>query len=192
MLNIGPQELLIILVIALIVVGPQRLPALGRSIGRGLRELRKAQDEVKRTIQVNLDDEPPNGRSGARPTGSVRPTSSADGRAADPITTAGAASDPTPPTHEPLPADEIREISRSLGRSLAELRRAKDEVQRSFRIDVAPSTKPRLETTATPTHALDGACRRWRTSRTPSSSPAASTPDPAPDARSATPDRPTD
>ena len=52
MLNIGPQELLIILVIALIVVGPQRLPALGRSIGRGLRELRKAQDEVKRTIQV--------------------------------------------------------------------------------------------------------------------------------------------
>ena len=45
-MNIGPQELLIILIIALIVVGPQRLPALGRSIGRGLRELRKAQDEV--------------------------------------------------------------------------------------------------------------------------------------------------
>ena len=58
MLNIGPQELLIILIIALIVVGPQRLPGLGRSIGRSLRELRNAQDEVKRTIQVNLDDEP--------------------------------------------------------------------------------------------------------------------------------------
>ena len=58
MLNISAQELLIILVIALLVVGPQRLPALGRSIGKGLRELRKAQDEVKRTIQVNLDDEP--------------------------------------------------------------------------------------------------------------------------------------
>ncbi|HEU4832657.1 MAG TPA: twin-arginine translocase TatA/TatE family subunit [Actinomycetota bacterium] len=193
MLNIGPQELLIILVIALIVVGPQRLPALGRSIGRGLRELRKAQDEVKRTIQVNLDDEPPNGRSGARPTGSVRPTSSADGRAADPITTAGAASDPTPPTHEPLPADEIREISRSLGRSLAELRRAKDEVQRSFRIDVAPSTKPpdskRRQPQPTPSTAPADA---GGPSTTPSSSPAASTPDPAPDARSATPDRPTD
>ena len=56
MLNIGPQELFIILVIALLVVGPQRLPALGRSIGRGLRELRKAQDEVKRTIQVGMSD----------------------------------------------------------------------------------------------------------------------------------------
>ena len=79
MLNIGPQELLIILVIALIVVGPQRLPALGRSIGRGLRELRNAQDEVKRTIQVNLDDEPPNGRSSARPTGGASPMAPADG-----------------------------------------------------------------------------------------------------------------
>ena len=167
MLNIGPQELLIILVIALIVVGPQRLPALGRSIGRGLRELRKAQDEVKRTIQVNLDDEPPNGRSGARPSGGVRPTGPADGRAADPIATAGAASDPTPPTHEPLPADEIREISRSLGRSLAELRRAKDEVQRSFRIDLAHDDEtPRIETTATRTlGALDGAGRRGRSRR---------------------------
>jgi sec-independent protein translocase protein TatA len=194
MLNIGPQELLIILVIALIVVGPQRLPALGRSIGRGLRELRKAQDEVKRTIQVNLADEPPNGRSGARPTGSVRPTSSADGLAADPITTAGAAPDPTPPTHEPLPADEIREISRSLGRSLAELRRAKDEVQRSFRIDVAPSTKPAdsKRRQPQPSGSSTAPADAGEPSTTPSSSPAASTPDLAPDARSATPDRPTD
>jgi Tat protein translocase TatB subunit len=148
MLNIGPQELLIILVIALIVVGPQRLPALGRSIGRGLRELRKAQDEVKRTIQVNLDDEPPNGRSGARPTGRVRPTAAADGHAADPITTAGAAVRPHTTASEPLPADEIREISRSLGRSLAELRRAKEEVQRSFRIDLAHRRDPGTEASA--------------------------------------------
>ena len=184
MLNIGPQELLIILVIALIVVGPQRLPALGRSIGRGLRELRKAQDEVKRTIQVNLDDEPPNGRSGARPSGGVRPTAPADGRAPDPIATEGTASDPTPPTHEPLPADEIREISRSLGRSLAELRRAKDEVQRSFRIDLADATKPPESKRRQPGPSGP--------STAPSSSPAASTPDPSPDGRSAAPDRPTD
>ena len=192
MLNIGPQELLIILVIALIVVGPQRLPALGRSIGRGLRELRKAQDEVKRTIQVNLDDEPPNGHSGARPTGDVRPTVAVDGPDADP--SAGVASDPTPPTHEPLPADEIREISRSLGRSLAELRRAKDEVQRSFRIDLTHATKPpdskrRQPGSSEPSTAPVDA---GGASTTPASSPSAPTPDPSPDGRSSTPDRPTD
>jgi Tat protein translocase TatB subunit len=194
MLNIGPQELLIILVIALIVVGPQRLPALGRSIGRGLRELRKAQDEVKRTIQVNLDDEPPNGRSGARPTGGARPTAPADGHAADPIATAGAASDPTPPTHEPLPADEIREISRSLGRSLAELRRAKDEVQRSFRVDVAHTTRPLEPKPArpTPSEPPTAPTDAGGLSATPAWSPTASTPEPSRDGPSATPDRATD
>src|SRR3990170_2452183 len=58
MLNIGPQELLLILVVALLVVGPRRLPELARSLGKGIRELRKAQDEVSRTIRVNLEDEP--------------------------------------------------------------------------------------------------------------------------------------
>jgi len=194
MLNIGPQELLIILVIALIVVGPQRLPALGRSIGRGLRELRKAQDEVKRTIQVNLDDEPPNGRSGARPTGGARPMAPADGRAADPIATAGEASNPTPPTHEPLPADEIREISRSLGRSLAELRRAKEEVQRSFRVDLAHPTKPPETKRGQPgpSEPSTAPVDAGGPSATPASTPAASTSEPSPDGPSATPDRATD
>lgn len=57
MLNIGPQELLLILVVALVVVGPQRLPELARSIGKGLRSLRAAQDEVRRTVNDVL--EPP-------------------------------------------------------------------------------------------------------------------------------------
>jgi sec-independent protein translocase protein TatA len=148
MLNIGPQELLIILVIALLVVGPQRLPALGRSIGRGLRELRKAQDEVKRTIQVNLDDEPSNGRARpAHPPTSDRPRSDPGTGPSASAPTGEAvpspAPEPTPTASEPLPANEIREISRSLGRSLSELRRAKEEVQRSFRIDqAAPASRP--------------------------------------------------
>ncbi len=36
--NIGPMELIIVLVLALIVLGPKRLPDAGRSLGRGLRE----------------------------------------------------------------------------------------------------------------------------------------------------------
>ena len=206
MLNIGPQELLIILVIALIVVGPQRLPALGRSIGRGLRELRKAQDEVKRTIQVNLDDEPPNGRSGARPTGRVRPGGRADGRAdgraadpsAEPATTTGepgpSVPDATPTASEPLPPDEVREISRSLGRSLAELRRAKEEVQRSFRIDLTPATRspePKRVRPA-PSEPSTAPADTGGPSATPASSPAASTPEPTPDGPAATPDRASD
>ena len=38
--NIGPMELIIVLVIALIVLGPKRLPDAGRSLGRGLREFK--------------------------------------------------------------------------------------------------------------------------------------------------------
>ena len=192
MLNIGPQELLIILVIALIVVGPQRLPALGRSIGRGLRELRKAQDEVRRTIQVNLDDEAPNG-SGAPPTGRARPTGSADGRAADPgAADPGAASESTPSASEPLPADEIREISRSLGRSLSELRRAKEEVQRSFRIDLAHPSKPPEPERPRPSEPSAASADAGGSSPTPASSPAVSTPEQSTDGRSVTPDRPSD
>ena len=54
MLNIGPQELLVVLIIGLLVVGPQRLPELSRQLGRGLREFRKIQDDVKG--MVNLDE----------------------------------------------------------------------------------------------------------------------------------------
>ena len=38
--NIGPMELVIVLVIALIVLGPKRLPEVGRSVGRGMREFK--------------------------------------------------------------------------------------------------------------------------------------------------------
>jgi sec-independent protein translocase protein TatA len=40
--NIGPLELIVVLVIALVVLGPKRLPDAGRSLGRGLREFKGA------------------------------------------------------------------------------------------------------------------------------------------------------
>ena len=40
--NIGPMELIIVLIIALVILGPKRLPAAGRSLGQGLREFRDA------------------------------------------------------------------------------------------------------------------------------------------------------
>jgi sec-independent protein translocase protein TatA len=38
--NIGPMELIIVLVVALLILGPKRLPSAGRSLGRGLREFK--------------------------------------------------------------------------------------------------------------------------------------------------------
>jgi sec-independent protein translocase protein TatA len=38
--NIGPMELIIVLVIALLVLGPKRLPSAGRAVGQGIREFR--------------------------------------------------------------------------------------------------------------------------------------------------------
>ena len=38
--NIGPMEILIVLIIALVVFGPKRLPELGKSVGKGIREFR--------------------------------------------------------------------------------------------------------------------------------------------------------
>jgi TatA/E family protein of Tat protein translocase len=63
MFNIGPPELLLILLIALIVVGPQKLPELSRSIGRGLREFRRVQDEVKDMVQFDLEAPPEESRT---------------------------------------------------------------------------------------------------------------------------------
>jgi sec-independent protein translocase protein TatA len=40
--NIGPLELVVVLVIALLVLGPKKLPEVGRSVGRGMREFRNA------------------------------------------------------------------------------------------------------------------------------------------------------
>lgn len=40
--NIGPMELVVVLVIALLILGPKKLPDVGRSVGRGMREFKEA------------------------------------------------------------------------------------------------------------------------------------------------------
>ncbi len=55
---IGFQELVFIFAIALLVFGPKKLPEIGRSIGRALREFRRTSDEIKDKLEeeIRVDD----------------------------------------------------------------------------------------------------------------------------------------
>ena len=52
MFGIGMPELIIILGIALVVIGPQKLPELARSIGKGFGELKRATEDLQQNIQA--------------------------------------------------------------------------------------------------------------------------------------------
>lgn len=57
--SLGMQEIVIIFVLALIVFGPRKLPELGKTIGKGLAEFKRASNELRQTWEdeVNLDKE---------------------------------------------------------------------------------------------------------------------------------------
>ncbi len=55
-MSLGPAEILVVLVIALLVFGPKKLPEVGRQVGGALRELRKVQDTVQNEIRTVFDD----------------------------------------------------------------------------------------------------------------------------------------
>ncbi len=52
--NIGFPELILILVIALLIFGPKKLPEIGKSIGRAIAELKRASNELKETIEDEI------------------------------------------------------------------------------------------------------------------------------------------
>ncbi len=51
---IGMPELVVIMVIALIIFGPRKLPELGRSLGRSLNEFKRASNELKHTLDEEI------------------------------------------------------------------------------------------------------------------------------------------
>ena len=57
MFGIGMQEIVLICAIALVVVGPKKLPELARALGKGYGEFRRAFDDMKRNVETDLKTE---------------------------------------------------------------------------------------------------------------------------------------
>jgi sec-independent protein translocase protein TatA len=54
--NIGPMELMVVAIIALLVVGPKRLPEVGKSLGKGMREFKES---ISGNSRDDDDESPP-------------------------------------------------------------------------------------------------------------------------------------
>ena len=57
MFNVGPAELIVILLVALIIFGPKRLPEIGKTVGKGLREFRKATQDIRSDVEGAMSDD---------------------------------------------------------------------------------------------------------------------------------------
>lgn len=94
--NIGPFELLIILVLALLILGPGKLPDVGAALGKTIREFRKASSDVQESMR--LDAQPP---ATAQPAGTAAPAAPAEAPAATAVTAAAPTGASAPSTAEP-------------------------------------------------------------------------------------------
>ncbi len=89
--NIGAPELIIILVIALLVLGPGKLPEVGKSIGQSIKEFRKASSDVQEGMSLDPTPTPPP----AAPAVPAATAVVAPPAASEPVAVAPAASEPT-------------------------------------------------------------------------------------------------
>jgi sec-independent protein translocase protein TatA len=87
--NVGPMELAIVLVIALIVLGPKRLPEVGRSLGRGIREFKDSIGGDSAQTAATATTAPP---EPAQPGEPVRPAA----QPAEPVAPATQTGEPDP------------------------------------------------------------------------------------------------
>jgi TatA/E family protein of Tat protein translocase len=65
--GIGMSEMVVILAIALLVFGPNKLPEIAKQLAKGLKEIRKAGDDLKANLNFDLDDDRPQQRPQFRP-----------------------------------------------------------------------------------------------------------------------------
>ena len=101
-MNLGAPEILVILVVALLVFGPHRLPEIGRQVGGAMRELRKMQDSVKSELQAVMQEDTP-----SYDVNTIKPVS------ATPSEVSASALDAPTTGPAPVPAAEVDGADRS-------------------------------------------------------------------------------
>ncbi len=94
----GPLELVIILVIALLILGPGKLPEVGASIGKSIKEFRKASTDVQEAVKIDTSPLP------------ATPPAAATTVAAPPVDAAPAAQPAAAPAPEPAVAATAAEL----------------------------------------------------------------------------------
>ena len=103
--TLGGPEIFLILVVALIVFGPRRLPEIGKSVGKMLAEFRKASNDFKRTIEDEVEAERLRDLDAARAAPAPPPPAASPGTEAphlEPATPpAVSREEPAPPPIEP-------------------------------------------------------------------------------------------
>jgi TatA/E family protein of Tat protein translocase len=97
---IGMPEMLVILVIALVVFGPRKLPELGRSLGKSLNEFKKASNDLRSTLEDEIRVEE---QKEQRTKIEAEQTSAV----------AAAQTSPVEPAHTPAPAEDTPTVSRT-------------------------------------------------------------------------------
>jgi TatA/E family protein of Tat protein translocase len=100
--NIGLPEIIVILVIALIVVGPGRLPDVGAALGKSIREFRKASSDISDAARIDAPGQPAAPAQTAAPTQTAAPAPTPEPSVPTPTSTTV----PAPIAAPPDPADD--------------------------------------------------------------------------------------